>query len=76
MKRTFCDGCDEEIYFNSENQPTMNARVDLRVNFYCVSGVTELGQFASDRMDLCSRCIENMKSLINPANWTRAARAA
>jgi hypothetical protein len=78
MKRTFCDGCDQQITFNDKNEPTRDARVDLRVNFYCLSpdGHHELGQFASERLDLCRSCIDHMKGLIDPRKWPRAAKAA
>lgn len=77
MKKTFCDGCDDEIKFDDSGTVKGDARVGLRIRASCQTiGDQELGQFAQDNLDLCRRCIDRMKNAMDPRQWPRAPREA
>ena len=73
MKRTFCDGCDKEIKFDDNGTTKDDARLNLTIRASCQTmGEHELGQFASDGLDLCRNCIDRMRQMISPKEWPRA----
>jgi hypothetical protein len=75
MKRTFCDGCDNEIVVK-DGTASGDARLNLCIKAVVPDAQGVLGQFEQNHLDLCSWCVERMKTAIDPRQWERPAQAA